>query len=161
MLCAGAVALSAVDARSPNLVVTTGGMAVGAFLAFVGVVVLPAPAWLGPAIGFIGVLFVLRVLLLGSLDVVGAGLAGLGLLAAGELAQWSLDARHAGRYDGPVHRSRALGIASLVLRGAAVVVVGGIAAVLPLSGGLELVLLAAGAAVALFGLTAFVVPRAR
>jgi hypothetical protein len=122
--------------------------------------VLPAPGAIGWGLGILGALFVGHALLRGSLDVLSAGLAGVGLLVAGELAQWSIDAGHAGRYDRRVHRSRALGIAILTVRGAAVVVVGGIAATLPISGGIELVLVAAAAAVAVFGLTAFAAARA-
>lgn len=133
----------------------SGGLALAGLLALIGAVVLAQPGWIGPALGFLGTLFVAHLLLSGTMDVIAAGLAGVALLAAGELAQWSIDARHGGRYEGRTQMARAAGIATLVLGGFAAVLLAGIAAAVPISGGIELMLIATAAAVALFGLTAF------
>jgi hypothetical protein len=151
----------AVDTRGAGSAAISGGLALAALAVLVAAVVLAASSWIGPALGFLATLFVVRLLVVGTTGLVAAGFAGIALLAAGELAQWSIDARHHGRYEGEVHVARARGIAVLLLRGTAVVLLGGVAAAVPLSGGLELVLVAAAAAVALFALTAFAGARAR
>jgi hypothetical protein len=155
------VALLALDPRGAGSAAISGGLALAALAVLVAAIVLAAPSWIGPALGFLATLFVVHLVLVPSTGLVAAGFAGIALLAAGELAQWSIEARHRGRYDGPVHVARARGIAVLLLRGTAVVLLGGIAAAVPLSGGLELVIVGTAAAVALFGLTAFAGSRAR
>lgn len=129
-------------------------MAAAGLVAFALAVVFALPGWIGPALGYLALLVLLRILFLGSIDVIVAAFAGVVLLAAGELAQWSIDAVHRGRYAARVHAARATGIAVLVLRGIGVVLVAGLAATLPLSGGIELMLIAVAAAVGLFGLAA-------
>jgi len=125
------------------------------------VVVLARAEWVGPALGFLGLVFLGHLLVLGTTDLAAAALAGVGLLFAGELAQWSIDARWPGRYDDGMHTSRATGVAGLGLRGVGVVLLGAVAAGLPLTGGIELVFIATAAAVTLFGLTAAALGHAR
>lgn len=124
-------------------------------LTLAGAVVLAQPRWIGPALGLLGAIFVAHLFVSDPSDVAPAGLAGIALLAAGELAQWSIDARQGGRYERRSQVARARGIGALLLGGVAVVLLAGIAAALPISGGIELMLVATAAAVTLFGLTAF------
>ena len=151
---AATVAILALDSLNPIVAQVLGSFGLVGLLAFAGAMAFAQPGWIAPVLGYLGLLVLLKIVLLQTIDVVAAGLAGVGLLSAGELAQWSIDARHRGRYDGRVQISRAVGIAVLLLRGIGVVLVAGIAAVLPVSGGLELMLIATAAAVGLFGLAA-------
>jgi len=128
---------------------------------FTSAVVLLRAGWIGPALGFLAVVFVGHLIVLGSADIVEAALAGIGLLFAGELGQWSIDARWSGRHDDAMHRLRGSAIAGLGLRGVGVVLLCGLAAGLPLTGGIELVLVATAAVVALFWLTALALARVR
>lgn len=159
--CAAAAALGAIESRSPALVTISGGLALAGVLALAGAIVLARPGWIGPSLASLATLTVAHLVLLDPPAPASAGLAGIALLAAGELAQWSIDARYRGRYDLRVHLGRAGAIGGLVLLGIGAVTVAGIAAAMPVSGGVELMAVATAAAVALFGLTAFVGARAR
>jgi hypothetical protein len=154
-VCAGAVVLAAPDPRSPGITLLSIGVAFAALLALAGAMAFAQPGWIGPALGSLGTVFVAQLLFSGTTEITAAAGSGIALLAAGELAQWSIDTRHGGRYERRVHGSRARGIGTLLLAGLATILVAGMAAALPMSGGVELMVVATAAALTLFGLTAF------
>jgi hypothetical protein len=154
------VALVSIDLRSPSLLVVTGGPGVVLCLVLGAALVLARPGWIGTVLGLLALLFLMHLLIAGESSPQVAAGVGVALLLAGELTQWSLDGRHAGRYELSLHVSRAIGIVWLGMLGAGVVLLSLAAAGLPVPGGIATVAVATAAAVVLLGMFSFVAARA-
>ena len=145
-----------VDARSGGLVFVTGAIALAA-LGFVGAtLVIGTPVLVGPAVAFLGFAYVARVLITGFSEPVVLGAASVALLLVGELSQWSIDRRAAGRYSTAMSSARALGLVALAAIGALAAIVGLVVLGLPVADETLALLLATLASVALLGLVAVV-----
>jgi hypothetical protein len=145
--------------RSGGLVFVSGAVAVLGLVLLATALVFVRPAWIGAALGLLALLFFEHAAATGDTDVGRLGLASVGLLLTGELAQWSLDSRLAGRYDEGLHRARAGGIGVLVVVGSGAVVLSELAAGVPVPVGLGTMAVAAAAAVALLALISNVALR--
>jgi hypothetical protein len=86
---------------------------------------------IGVAQAMLALLYLGHVVVAGESTWEALGLASLGVLLVGELSQWSFDSRVAGRYEGGLHRSRAIGIAALLALGAGVIAFAAFALGLP------------------------------
>jgi hypothetical protein len=154
------VVLLSLDVRSPSLFVVTGGPGVTLVLLFAAALVLARPGWIGVLLGFLALLFFAHLLVADAVSPAGAAIAGVALLLAGELGQWSLDGRLAGRYAARLQVSRVIGIAWLGLLGVGVELLCLVALGLPVAGGIETAAIAMAAAVGLLGLLSAVAARA-
>jgi hypothetical protein len=154
------VVLLSLDLRSPSLLVVSGGPGVALLLLFAAALVLARPGWIGAVLGFLALLFFAHLLVAGAFSPEGAAIVGVALLLAGELGQWSLDGRLAGRYEARLQVSRVIGIAWLGLLGVGVELLCLVAVGLPVASGIETAAIAMAAAVALLGLFSGVAARA-
>jgi hypothetical protein len=154
------VVLLSLDPRSPSLLVVSGCSGVALLLLFGAALVLGRPGWIGTVLGFLALLFFAHLLVADAFSPEGAAIVGVALLVAGELGQWSLDGRLAGRYEPRMQVSRAIGIAWLGLLGVGVEVLCLVAVGLPIASGIETLAIAVAAAVALLGLFSVVAARA-
>jgi hypothetical protein len=121
--------------------------------------VLARPGWIGAILALLALLFLAHLLVASESSAQGAAIVGVALLLAGELSQWSMDGRLAGRYDVGLHVSRAIGIALVGLLGLGVEILCLVAAGLPISGGVVTVAIGMAAAVALLALFSAVAGR--
>lgn len=117
------------------------------------------PSWLGAVLLLLALLYLGHLLVAPQANWWVAGLVGVGLLLVGELSQWSFDSRLRGRYDWTVHRTRAVGIAGLVLLGAGVVLLSWLVVALPVSGGLGTLVVGMVAFVAIAAIVSIVALR--
>lgn len=117
------------------------------------------PGWIGAILGLFALLYMGHVLVAPGSDLLTAGVVGVALLLVGELSQWSFDSRLRGRYDGALHRARAIGAAGLVLLGIGALLVTFLAVGLPVPGGLATIAAGMGASVALVVLISIVALR--
>ena len=138
----------------------SGGMGLIFVVLLGAALVVARPGWIGVVLGFLALVFFAHVLVAGESSPEGAAIVGVLLLLAGELGQWSLDGRHAGRYETGVHLARVAAIAWLGLLGLGVVVLSLLAAGLPISGGVETVAVAMTASVGVLALVSYVAGRA-
>jgi hypothetical protein len=159
MATAAGIGWLSLDARSSGLAFASGAVALAAVLQLAAALVFARPGWIGVALGLLALLFFEHAAATGDSDVARLGLASVGLLLTGELAQWSLDSRLPGRYDAGLHRSRAGGIGLLLVVGFGAVVLSEFAAGVPVPVGLGTMAVAAAAAVALLALISNVALR--
>lgn len=117
------------------------------------------PGWIGTVLGLMALLYLGHLAVTGESNMTEVGFVGVALLLAGELGQWSVDSRLAGRHDASLHLSRVGGIAVLALLGLGIVVLGQLAAGLPIAGGIVAVVVATAATVALLALVSVVALR--
>jgi hypothetical protein len=155
-----AVALLSLDVRSSALALVSGGLGLACVALLSLALALGRSGWIGAALGLMALVFFGHLLVAGTSSPEGAAIVGVLLLLSGELGQWSLDGRHAGRYETRVHVSRAAGVVWLGFLGLGVVALCLLAAGLPMSGGLETVAIAMTASVGLLGLVSLVAGRA-
>lgn len=96
-----------------------------------GVLVVAKPQLIVAAQAMLAVLYLGHVVVAGQSTWEALGLVSLGILLVGELSQWSFDSRVAGRYEAGLHRSRAIGIATLLALGSGVIALAAFALGLP------------------------------
>jgi hypothetical protein len=154
-----AIAALSLDVRSGGLVFVSGVL--GALLVvMLGVALVAArPGWIGPILGLFVLLYVGHLLVAPGTDLLIAGVVGVALLVVGELSQWSFDSRLRGRYDGALHRARAVGFVGLVLLGAGAALLTLVVVALPVPPGLGTIAAGMGAFVALVVLISVVALR--
>lgn len=152
--------LLSLDLRSPSLAVVSGGPGVVLLLVLAAALILARPGWIGAILGLLALLFLGHLFVAGEANPTVAAIAGVALLLVGELSQWSMDGRLAGRYDGRLHVSRVIGIAWLGLLAVGGQVLSLLAVGLPLTGGLETLAIGVAAAIALLALFSAVAARA-
>ena len=160
LAAAGAAALLSLDLRSPSLAVVTGGPGLVLLLLLATAIVVARSGFIALALGLLALLFFAHLLVAGESGTETAAIVGVLLLLAGELGQWSIDARLAGHYERSLHVTRALGIGTLGLLGLAVAFLALVAAGLPTSGGIETVAIGMAAAVGVLGLFSYAAARA-
>jgi hypothetical protein len=160
LAAAGAVALLSLDVRSPSLAVVTGAPGVVLVLVLGAALILARPGWIGAILALLALLFFSHLAVAGESSPQVAAIVGVALLLAGELSQWSIDERLAGRYESGIQVSRAIGIAWLGLLGLAVELLCLLAVGLPVTAGIETLAVGMAAAVALLGLFSAVAARA-
>ncbi len=156
---AAAIAAVSADTRSSGLVFVSAGFGILCLLVLAAALVLGRAAWIGGAVGMLAVLYLARTVVAEAPHPTELGLVGVALLLVGELGQWSLDGRLAGRYEPGIHVSRATAIAVLGLLGLATVALSQMAAGLPIPGGVGAVAVAMAATVGLLGLISAVALR--
>jgi hypothetical protein len=154
------VALLALDLRSPALAVVTGGPGLTLLVLLAAALLAARSGWIGLVLGLLALLFFAHLLVAGESGTETAAIVGVLLLLAGELGQWSIDGRLAGRYERSLHVTRALGIALLGLLGVAVAFLAMVASGLPTSGGIETVAIGMAAAVGVLWLLSYAAARA-
>ena len=137
----------------------SGGLGLLILLLLGVVLVLARPGMIGAVLGFLALLYFGHLVVAGVSNPEELPLVSVALLLVGELAQWSIDSRLAGRYETGVHLARAAGIVGLGLAGLAVVLLARFAAGLPVPGGIATVAVAVAATVALLGLISNVALR--
>jgi len=150
----------ALDLRSAGLFFVSGIVGLLAFTLIASTIVLARPGWIGGALGLLALDYIAHVLLAGQSDLPTLGLVSVALLLVGELSQWSIDSRLPGRYAAGLHRSRAIGIGTLVAAGLGIVLVTSVAVGLPTVPGGWIEGLAAAATVPLLALISLVALRA-
>jgi hypothetical protein len=153
------IAALSLDVRSGGLVFVSGVLGTVLVLMLAAALVLARPAWIGPIVALFALLYVAHVLLAPAADLVTAGVVGVALLFVGELSQWSFDSRLGGRYDGAMHRARALGLAGLGLLGGGAVLLVLLVVGLPVPAGLGTIAAGMGALIALVVLISIVALR--
>lgn len=121
--------------------------------------ILARPGWIGAILALLAMLFFGHLAVAGKSSPEVAAIVGVALLLAGELSQWSMDGRLAGRYESGIQVSRAIGIAVLGLLGLAVELLCLLAVGLPITGGIVTLAIGMAAAVALLGLFSAVATR--
>jgi hypothetical protein len=151
-----AIAGLSLDARSSGLTFVTLVSGLAALFVLATVLVLARPGWIGAALGLLALLYCGHLLVADGSNIGELGLVSVGLLLVGELSQWSIDGRLAGRHERGLQVSRAAGICGLAVLGVGTVVLTMLAAGLPLSGSLLTAATATVASVALLGLISFV-----
>lgn len=126
-----AIVRLSLDLRTGALLFVSGTVAVIALVLLAGVLVLAKPNLIGPAQAMLAVLYLAHLVVAGESTWEALGLVSLGLLAMGELSQWSFDSRVPGRYEADLHRSRAIGIAAVLALGLGVIGMAAFALELP------------------------------
>lgn len=147
------------DTRSAGLGFVTGGLGLVALLLLGATLVAARPGWIAGVLALLALLYFGRLAVAGEPSLEGLGIASVLLLLTGELSQWSMDSRHAGRYEAGVHLWRAAGIALLGLLGLGTVLLSQVATDVPIDGGIGTVAVAMAAAVAVLGLVSVVALR--
>ena len=147
------------DTRSAGLAFVTGGFGMVVLLLLGATLVAARPGWIAGLLGLLGLLYFGRLSVAGEPSLEGLGIVSVLLLLTGELSQWSMDSRLAGRYETGVHLRRAAGIVVLGLLGLGTVLLSQLATGVPIAGGIGTVAIAMAAAVALLGLVSVVALR--
>ena len=147
------------DTRSAGLGFVTGGFGLVALLLLGATLAAARPGWIAGVLGLLALLYFGRIAVAGEQRLEGLGVVAVLLLLTGELAQWSMDSRLAGRYETAVHLRRAAGIVLLGLLGLGTVLLSQLATGVPIAGGIGTVAVAMVAAVALLGLVSVVALR--
>lgn len=140
------------DTRSAGLVFVSGGFGLVVLLLLGATLVVARPGWIAGVPGLLALLYFGRLVVAGEPSLEGLGIVSVLLLLTGELSQWSMDSRLAGRYETGVHLWRAAGIVVLGLLGLGTVLLSQLATGVPIAGGIGTVAVAMTAAVALLGL---------
>jgi len=147
------------DLRSSGLSFVSGTFGLLCLLVLGAALVLARPGWIAAAVGLLALLYLGHTVVEDAANPTELGLVSVGLLLVGELAQWSMDGRLAGRYETGIHLSRATGIALLGLLGLGTVALSQVAAGVPIPGGVGAIAVAMAASVALLGLISAVALR--
>lgn len=138
--------------RSAGLVFVSGGFGLVVLLLLGATLVLARPGWIAGVLALLALLYFGRLAVAGEPSLEGLGISSVLLLLTGELSQWSMDSRLAGRYEAGVHLWRAAGIVLLGLLGLGTVLLSQLATGVPIAAGIGTVAVAMTAAVALLGL---------
>ena len=147
------------DVRSSGLLFAFGVLGAAILVLLAAALVLGHPGWIGPVLGLLAALYLGHVLVAAEANLLTAGVVGVALLLAGELAQWSFDSRLRGRYLASMHATRAVAVAALVLLGAGATFLSLLVVGLPVSGGLVTVMVGVAAFVGVVALVSVVARR--
>jgi Flp pilus assembly protein TadB len=148
--------VASLDSRGRGVLLITATPGVVVLLVLAMTLALGRAGIVSVVLGLLALLYFEHGLLTNETDLFQLGLVGVAILIVGELAQWSIDSRVPGRYERGLHRSRAAAIGALALLGLATVMVSGIAAGIPIGGGIESVVIAMAASVGVLGLISLV-----
>lgn len=121
--------------------------------------VVARPGWIAGVLGLLALVYFGRLAVADAPSLEGLGVVSVLLLLTGELSQWSMDGRLAGRYETGVHLWRAAGIVVLGLLGLGTVLLSQVATGVPIAGGIGTVAVATTAAVAVLALVSVVALR--
>jgi len=139
---------ASLDLRSGGLAFLSGTIGIAGLTLLAAALLFGIPRLIGPALALVCALYIERLVATGQSDPAILALSSVGILLVGELTQWSIDSRVAGRYDPGLHVSRGLGLVWLSVLGVASVALGLLAATAPVAGGLGAAVVATAAAVA-------------
>ena len=137
----------------------TGGLGLVVLLLLGATLVVARPGWIAGALGLLALVYFGRLAVADEPSLEGLGVVSVLLLLTGELSQWSMDSRLAGRYETGVHMWRAAGVVVLALLGLGTVLLSQVATGVPIVGGLGTVAVSMAAAVALLALVSVVALR--
>ena len=118
-----AVAALLLDRRSGGLAFVSGSIGVAALTTLAAALVFSRAGLIGWAIAILCVQYVERLIATSDSNVVIPAVAGVGVLAVGELSQWSLDSRSIAGVSGRLHLARGLAVIALLALGSATVLV--------------------------------------